>query len=442
MRKMSIAVIFSLIIIIFAPFTSVYAEYTPPFEVSADAVYMVNLDTGTVVYQKNANKKEYPASLTKLVTTILAMENTPDLDNTMVKCGPDIWAEFEGIDVSNAGMIAGEERSMRDLIYCMLLPSANEAASMVAEYVGGSRASFVDMMNKKTQEIGAVSTHFVNPHGLHDSDHYTTAQDMYLIAKYAMQLPGFMDMATKTNYELKPSNKRTTEYIFTTNKMMVQSSSSDVYYKYVRGIKTGTTDEAGRCCVSTATKDGYTYLLVVMNAPMYNSNGEKYEQNMAFVESKKLYEWAFSNFEVKELINAEKPITEVPLKLNWEKDFLYLRAESSFTALVPKSTSDGDIIQRLNIPKYVNAPVKKGNIIGTVELMVMGEKVGSVNLLADDDASRSDVLYILEVLKATVKSVWFYVGIGAFVLLLLIMIIGSFVINRRRGPKFGPKSRF
>ena len=287
-----------------------------------------------------------------------------------------------------------------------------------------------------------MSTNFVNPHGLHDNDHYTTAQDMYLIAKYAIQLPGFMDMCTKTSYELKPSNKRDTEYIFTTNKMMVQSSSPDVYYKYVRGIKTGTTDEAGRCCVSTATKDGYTYLLVVMNAPMYDSNGEKHAQNMAFVDSKKLYEWAFSNFEVKELINAEKPVTEVPLKLNWDRDFLYLRAESAFTALVPKSTSDGDIIQRLNIPKYVNAPVKKGDVIGTVELMVMGDKVGSVNLLADDDASRSDVLYLLEVLKAATKSIWFYVGIGAFVLLLLIMIIGSFVVNRRRGPKFGPKSRF
>ncbi len=259
MRKMSVAAVVSFLVMIIAPLTTVYAEYTPPFEVSADAVYMVNLDTGTVVYQKNANKKEYPASLTKLVTTILAMEKTSDLDSAMVKCTSSILSEFDGMNASNAGMRAGEERSMRDLIYCMLLPSANEAASMVAEYVGGSRAEFVDMMNKKAQEIGAVSTHFVNPHGLHDNDQYTTAQDMYLIAKYAMKLPGFMDMASKTSYELKPSNKRDTEYIFTTNKMMVQSAGPDVYYKYVRGIKTGTTDEAGRCCVSTATKDGYTY---------------------------------------------------------------------------------------------------------------------------------------------------------------------------------------
>ncbi len=438
MRKFSIAVFLSFIIMIIVPFTTVFAEYTPPFEVNADAVYMVNLDTGTVVYQKNANKKEYPASLTKLITTILAMESTPDLDNTMVKCTSAILDEFYGMNASNAGMRAGEERSMRDLIYCMLLPSANEAASMVADYIGGDRETFIDMMNKKAEELGAVSTHFVNPHGLHDDDHYSTAQDMYLIARYAMQLPGFMDMASATTYTLKPSNKRDTEYINTTNRLMV--TSSPIYDKDVRGMKTGTTDEAGRCSITTATRDGYTYMLVVMNAP-YNPDETK-DENQALILSKNLFDWAFSSFEVKELINTENPIAEVPLKLNWDKDFLYLRAESSFTALVPKSTSEGDIIQRLNIPKFINAPIKKGDAIGTVELMVMGEKVGSVKLLADEDAARSEVLYILEVLKAATKTVWFYVGIGTFVAMLLAMIIGSIVVNRRKNSRFNSHSRF
>ena len=441
MRKLSMALFFAMILTLFIPFSTVFADYTPPFEVSAEAVYFVNLDTGAVVYQKNADKKMYPASLTKLITIILAMENTPDLDDTMVKCTTKILDEFYGMNASNAGMLPGEERSMRDMLYCMLLPSANEAASMVADYLGdGSRADFIAMMNEKAEELGAVSTHFVNPHGLHDPEQYATAQDMYLIAKYAMQMPGFMDIASKTKYELVPSNKRGTEYINTTNKMMVQGSST--YYQYVKGIKTGTTDEAGRCCISTATKDGYTYLLVVMNAPQVDAAGEKYVDNMAFVDSKKLYEWAFGSFEVKELINAENPVTEIPLKLNWDKDFLYLRAESSFTALVPNTTGDGDVIQRLNIPKFINAPVKRGDVIGTVELMVMGEKIGSVRLLADENASRSEVLYVLEVLKASTKTVWFYIGIGAFVLLLIIMIIGSIMANRRKGPKFGKHSRY
>ncbi len=434
MRKLSTAVIFMVLIALFAPFFSVYADYTPPFEVSAEAVYVVNLDTDTVVYQKNANKKMYPASLTKLMTTILAFENTTDLDNTMVRCGATVWDEFinmglKSSDISSAGIIPGEDRSMRDLLYCMLLPSANEAASIVASYVGGSRSDFVAMMNQKAQELGAVSTHYVNPHGLHDEDQYTTAQDMYLIAKYAMQIPGFMEIATTNSYTLVASNKRGQEYISTTNRMQVPGS--DMYYQYIRGVKTGTTDEAGRCFISTATKDGYTYLIVLLGAPIYDETGARHSQNKAFEDTKQLYQWAFDSFEVKELLNNEQPIAEVELKLNWDKDYLHLRPETSFTALVPRTVGDGDVIQRFNVPSFVNAPVKKGDVVGTVELMVMGSRVGSINLLAEDDAERSEVLYWYEILKAATKTVWFYIGVSVFVLLLIIMIVGSIIASRR-----------
>ncbi len=434
MRKLSTAVLFTVLITLFAPFFTVFADYTPPFELSAEAVYVVNLDTDTVVYQKNADKKMYPASLTKLMTTILAFENTTDLDNTMVRCGATVWDEFLNMglrssDISSAGIIPGEDRSMRDLLYCMLLPSANEAASIVASHIGGSRSDFVAMMNEKAQELGAVSTHYVNPHGLHDEDQYTTAKDMYLIARYAMQIPGFMDIASTNSYALVASNKRGQEYISTTNRMQVQGS--DVYYQYIRGMKTGTTNEAGRCFISTATKDGYTYLIVLLGAPIYDENGERYPENKAFADTKKLYQWAFDSFEVKELLNNEQPIAEVELKLNWDKDYLHLRPETNFTALVPRAVGEGDVIPRFNVPTYVNAPVEKGDVLGTVELMVMGTRVGSVNLLAEEGAERSEVLYWYEILKAATKTVWFYIGIAVFVLLLVIMIVGSIISSRR-----------
>ncbi len=434
MRKLSTAVLFTVLITLFAPFFTVFADYTPPFELSAEAVYVVNLDTDTVVYQKNADKKMYPASLTKLMTTILAFENTTDLDNTMVRCGATVWDEFLNMglsssDISSAGIIPGEDRSMRDLLYCMLLPSANEAASIVASHIGGSRSDFVAMMNEKAQELGAVSTHYVNPHGLHDEDQYTTAKDMYLIARYAMQIPGFMDIASTNSYALVASNKRGQEYINTTNRMQVQGS--DVYYQYIRGMKTGTTNEAGRCFISTATKDGYTYLIVLLGAPIYDETGARYPENKAFADTKKLYQWAFDSFEVKELLNNEQPIAEVELKLNWDKDYLHLRPETNFTALVPRAVGEGDVIPRFNVPTYVNAPVEKGDVLGTVELMVMGTRVGSVNLLAEEGAQRSEVLYWYEILKAATKTVWFYIGIAVFVLLLVIMIVGSIISSRR-----------
>ncbi len=428
MRKLSMIVFCMVLLTTLAPFINVYAEYTPPFEVSAEAVYVVNLDTDTVVYEKNSNKKMYPASLTKLMTTILAFENTDDIDSTMVRCGAAVWDEFLGLNVSHAGIIPGEERSMRDLIYCMLLPSANEAASIVATHIGGSRSDFVAMMNEKAAELGAVSTHYVNPHGLHDDDQYTTAQDIYLITKYAMQIPGFMDIASTSSYTLEPSNKRGKEYINTTNRMQVQGS--DVYYQYIRGIKTGTTDEAGRCFVSTATKDGYTYMIVLLGAP-YDRALTGVADNKSFSDTRQLYQWAFDSFEVKELLNNEQPIAEIPLKLNWDRDYLHLRPESGFTALVPKTVSEGDVIQRFNLPGFINAPVQKGDVIGTVELMVMGTRVGSINLLAEESAARSDVLYWYEILKAATKTVWFYIGIAVFVLLLIIMVVGSVIASRR-----------
>lgn len=443
MRKLSAAVFLAVLIALFAPMFTVFADFTPPFEAVSEAVYMVNLDTDTVVYQKNADKKMYPASLTKLMTTILAYENTPDIDNTIVRAGPAFWDEFldmglRASDLSTAGILPGEERSMRDLIYCMMLPSANEAASIVATHVGGSRTGFMEMMNEKAQELGAVSTHYVNPHGLHDPDHYTTAQDIYLIAKYAMQIPGFMDVATTNAYTLEPSNKRGKEYITTTNKMQVQSS--EYYYQYIRGIKTGTTDEAGRCFVSTATKDGYTYMLVLMGAPIYDQSGARLTENQVFADARKLYQWAFDSFEVKELLNNEQPASEVALKLNWDKDYLHLRPETGFTALVPKAVSESDVIQRFNLPSYVNAPVEKGDIVGTVELMVMGARVGSVNLLAEESAERSEVLYWFEILKAATKTVWFYVGVSVFVLLLIVMIVGSVIAKRKnRTARFRPR---
>lgn len=430
---MAAVILFTLIF----PFTTVSAAPAPPFEITSEAVYMVNLDTDTVVYEKNSDKRMYPASLTKIMTTILALENTPDLDNTIVKCKNNIWGEFEGINISHAGIMAGEERPMRDLLYCMMVQSANEAASIVADYIGdGSIPDFCDMMNEKAESLGAVSTHFANPHGLHNDDHYTTAQDMYLIARYAMTLPTFMDMASSTSYTLKPSNKRGTEYLATTNKMMVKSDSQ--YYPYVKGIKTGYTEEAGRCVISTATKDGYTYMLVILGAPTTDSEGNKLTENRAFAESKKLYEWAFDTFAVKKLLESETAIAEVPLKLNWDKDYMHVQPAGEFSALVPGSAEIDDVIKRTSLPEFINAPVKKGDKIGTVEIMVSGEKIGSVDLIATEDAERSELLYWFEVLKSGTKTVWFYIGIGAFVLLLLIMIVGSIIVNssKPRRPRF------
>ncbi|MBR5045618.1 MAG: D-alanyl-D-alanine carboxypeptidase, partial [Oscillospiraceae bacterium] len=176
--KKKIIAISALLIIIIGSVSPAFAAPTNielGVEVTAEAAYVVNEDTGRVVYQKNADKKMYPASTTKIMSAALAMSMCDDLEGTMVTVPYDIWVEFEGIDISNAGIHGGEIMSLGDLVHCMLIQSANEAASAVASYFG--RDEFIEAMNRKARELGCTGTHFVNPHGLYDDDHYTTARD-------------------------------------------------------------------------------------------------------------------------------------------------------------------------------------------------------------------------------------------------------------------------
>ena len=173
-------------------------------EVTAEAAYIVNDDTGRVVYQKNADRRMYPASTTKIMSAALAMTMCGDIENTMVTVPYDVWVEFDGIDISNAGIYGGEVMSMSDLVHCMLIQSANEAASSVAAYFG--RDSFIEAMNRKAMELGCTGTHFVNPHGLFDENHYTTARDLYLITQWALTVPGFSEITSLSSYTLSETN--------------------------------------------------------------------------------------------------------------------------------------------------------------------------------------------------------------------------------------------
>lgn len=160
------------------------------------------------------------------------------------------------------GIKPGEEISMLNLLYCMMIHSGNDAANVVAEHIGGSIPNFVNMMNEFVAKVGCTDTHFVNPHGLDTDGHYTTADDMAKIVKYALKLPKFEEISNTARYTMPQSNLRERQTLRTTNELLLKDSSH--YYEYASGIKTGTTTKAGRCVVSTASKNGYRYLGIVM----------------------------------------------------------------------------------------------------------------------------------------------------------------------------------
>ena len=412
-----------------------FADYDPGFDVDAEAVYFINLDTGKVIYEKDADKKVYPASTTKIMTALLALENIPDLDTPQIELKLYIQNALSGTGASLAGILRGETFTPRELLYAALLPSGNEAAMMLGDYVGdGSLDYFAEMMNEKASELGAVNTHFVNASGMHDDDHYTTAYDMYLITMAALENETFREIVS-TNYYYAGEDQNGNPLHWNTTNFLI-SPGSTYYYPYATGVKTGTTDEAGRCLVSTAEKNGYHYLMVMMGAPQYDSNGEKLEENMVFKQTIELYDWAFSSFSNKTLIEKDVGVGEVPLKLaRGGKDYLLIKSGEVFTDLLPNEIEASSITMELDLPAVVNAPIKEGDQVGTIRLMLAGEEIGSVPAVAAEDVDASLIATLIDQFKRLFRS-FLAKFIVVFVILSIIAYITITVLRGRNKNRY------
>lgn len=434
MRKTAFAMILIIFISFFSPVTAQAVQFDPDFDVQSKAAYMVSLDTNTVIYQKNADEPMYPASLTKIMTAIVALENVKDIKTETATAPAYIFDEFYGIDVSHAGIVTGETLSIENLLYAMMMQSANEAASIVADYVGdGSIPYFVELMNKKAKEIGANNTHFVNPHGLFDSDQKTTAHDMALITEYAIKnFPEFMEMAGTTSKDIGPSNKREHIYLNTRNYMMV---NTDYYYKGLSGVKTGTLEEAGRCFISTAKRDGYEYLLVLMGAPYLDSSGNLISPNSVFTETAKFYDWAFNTFRIKTLVEKGTSAGEAKLKLAWKKDHLKLMSDSNFQTLIPTNIDSSHIRLEPVVPEGgINAPVKKYDKVGELRILLADDEIGRVALVSAEDVKANVLLYILNIFSIIFHS-FIFKFLLIFVIVLAAMYIGLTVMRNKNKRK-------
>lgn len=437
MRKLKTVASLLLAVVItgLSAITPAFADYDPGFDVDAEAVYFINLDTGKVIYEKDADKKVYPASTTKIMTALLALENIPDLDTPQIELKLYIQNALSGTGASLAGILRGETFTPRELLYAALLPSGNEAAMMLGDYVGdGSLDYFAEMMNEKAAELGAVNTHFVNASGMHDDDHYTTAYDMYLITMAALENETFREIVS-TNYYYAGEDQNGNPLHWNTTNFLI-SPGSTYYYPYATGVKTGTTDEAGRCLVSTAEKDGYHYLMVMMGAPQYDSNGEKLEENMVFKQTIELYDWTFSSFSNKTLIEKDVGVGEVPLKLaRGGKDYLLIKSGEVFTDLLPNEIEASSITMELDLLAVVNAPIKEGDQVGTIRLMLAGEEIGSVPAVAAEDVDASLIATLIDQFKRLFRS-FLAKFIVVFVILSIIAYITITVLRGRNKNRY------
>lgn len=408
------------------------ANYKNKVKLQSEAALLVNMDIDQVVYSVNANKRLYPASTTKIMTYIIVAENVADFDNTKIEIKEDVLSTLYGTGSSVASVFShiGEKMTVTDLLYSMMVPSGNDAAVVLADYVGGGDIqNFVDMMNSKAKELGCEDTHFSNPDGLHDKEHYTTATDLYKITKYALTLPKFAQITNTATYYVEGD----TYPLVTTNYMIDPNRGGDYYYQYAKGIKTGTTDEAGHCLVTMGSADGYTYLGVFLNSPI-NPENDVYG---TMYDAADLFRWSLTELELSEVASENTPICQQKINLAWGKDAIQLVPEGNVNAIVPKDISDLDIKIKTEIPESIDAPVQEGDVIGKATIYYVGkyadekQKIATMNLVASETVERSGILYIISIIESIVFSKWFIVAIIAIIILLVIYVIVSSVIKRR-----------
>ncbi len=408
--KKRIAAVFACIIFIAScgvvPSVSAESDYGFNVETTSKAVYFINLTTGEVLYEKNADNQLAPASTTKIMSAALAMEMCADLDGTVVTVPNGIWNEFSGLNVSNADLKPGEELTMHELIYCMLLQSANEAASTVAGYYG--RDEFIAAMNDRAKELGCTGTFFSDPHGvtyMSNGGNYTTASDLAEIARWAVGVPGFWDISQQSRYDKRETNKNAAVTLTTTVLMQDRWSGGSYYTSYIKGIKTGTTDEAGRCLVTAAQKGGATYLLVVLGAPTDPDDRIWSGGNSAFTETKLIYDWAFENLSVNNVVDTATIVDDIKLRYANGRDTLLLYPDGELYTTVNVSDTEAPLVEyKCDLPDSINAPVTTGQIIGSAEVYYNGRLVGTTNLVSRETIELSRFVYIMDNISAVLSS--------------------------------------
>lgn len=424
--------IFSLVLcILFSSFPMNKAEavsYNVDFDINSKSVYLLNLDTGISVYEKDKDTKCYPASTTKIMTYIITVENIKDLDNTKIKVKQSILDRLNNTGSSVAGLVGGETLSVTQLLNCLMIPSGNDAALILADYVGGgSTTNFVKMMNSKAKELGCENTHFMNPHGLHDPDHYTTAADLARITEYALTLPKFTEITNTTVSNCLGEDRP----LITTNSLIDEYRGGDYYYRYATGTKTGCTgDDSGYCLVSTAVYEGYSYLCITLGAP-YSKDGEQLE-NGAMQDAKNLFRWAFTSLQLTTVIDEKTIVDEVGINFAWGKDRLKLAPATSYSTILPSDIKSSSIDKIYNLPESVNAPIKAGDKIGTVTLKYANNELATIDLVSAETVDQSDLLVALDGVGRVVSNPWFIVCTSLVVLLIIVYIIIITIYSKRR----------
>ena len=380
-------VVFFVILILFSfltPFSN-----ANNLEIYSPSALLMDFTTGKILYDKNMDEKRYPASLTKVMTAIIVLENC-DLKDIVTISYDAVMSLSSGYVTANLQI--GEKFTVEQLLYVLMIGSSNDAALALAEHISGSVEEFSKLMNKKAKELGCNSTNFVNPNGVHDKNHYSTAYDLAIIAKYAMNNELFRTIVSTTSYRLPATDKykREDRLFTTTNQLLMLNNNSrndNYYYKYATGIKTGFTTPAGNCLVASANKNGLQLIAVVLGSGQTKSG-----LSARYIDTINLFDYGYDNYILKEVIKSGGVVQTTNVS-NATRDTKKLEAvvQNDVSVLIKQSDKDSAILPKVNLNDNLKAPIKKGEVIGSVTYTIEGIDY-TQNLLASNDVKKSKAL--------------------------------------------------
>lgn len=371
--------------------TTSFAGNASPVSVYSPSCVLMEASSGKILYEKNSYQVRYPASTTKIMTAILVLENCELTDVATVSRNAihSIPPDYVMCNIKE-----GEELTIEQLLNVLLIPSANDAAVVLAEHVSGSVNKFSDLMNEKAKEIGCKNTHFVNPNGIHNKNHVSTAYDLALIGRHAMKNDTFRKIVKKTQYTLPATNKyaKTDRTFKTTNDLLIKNTSkakNNYYYPDAIGIKTGYTGEAGNCLVAAAKKDNMEVISVVLGA-----NFTKEGLSEKSLDSITLLNYAFDHYAIQTLQEKNSVLQEVEVSsATKETKNLKVLVKDNIETLVEKNANIQTLNPEISIDK-LKAPISAGSTVGTITYTIDG-KTYSSDLIAGDNVLPSNTLSLL-----------------------------------------------
>ena len=427
--------VFLLLALLLTQLLPVTAYAVEDIEIQARSALLVDGATGTVLLDQNAHTKQYPASITKVMTALLVFEAIDRgelrLDQTLTASANSVAGLPE--DASTADILPGEKLTVEQLLYCLLVVSANEVGNILGEAVSGSVTAFVADMNRRAQELGCENTHFANTSGLPDNDHYTTAWDIYLFTKEAMKYDAFMTICNTKAYTVPATNMSEARELHSTNYLISNWRATGYLYSGAQGIKTGSTDAAGYCLVSSAARADRQLISVVLGAELMETEDGDTRVG-SFIETSRLFDWGFDNFTTKTVLTEDEMIQEVPVALSKEAGYVVVHPAYTAEAVLPSDLEPEALQRTVTLTSdVVDAPVVTGQELGTITLSYDGVDYVTVPLLAVTDVSASRFLVVKHALKEffsrTIVKILLVVLV---VLAVLVFLFGKPLLRRRR----------